>query len=494
MSRSPPSSLPRNAALDAFINALDVAAIAQVALDARRNSLRSFLSEEQLASLEHLSCTVVTPPRSGAYNVAYEVQFSDATSWIFRIPVEEWRPVDARSMRLDILAMEYIRSRTSVPIPAIHAYSCDIDNPLRHPYMIMDMVHGRLLSEVWHDATWWTGERQKAKLFESLAGFMAELAGLEFDHIGRLDRVEPDGPYFVSQFPSVSDLFAEGEYGPDVEFGPFCSTREYLTAQLNVRRTKDDNPMLAFLQMLLSALLEPQWDAAPFCLGHPDFNRHNIFVDDTGRVVGIIDWDGVFVGPRQIQALTYPLWLFLDWDTLMYGMGDSELYPGTTRDSLEDHRKFRQMYTDAIGAASGGRLAPVTRNSHIVQTLQMAITNEVVTGTNALHLGTFVFGSFSLACDVMEAIGHSGWYTTKPGEIAEVELWESDLRRLETGDYDGEDLQDSMTPQSATSAGEESVVGDEHQAMSRHSTSAIQADTGECGTTDDSLTATVQLL
>ncbi|OJT06477.1 hypothetical protein TRAPUB_2670 [Trametes pubescens] len=75
---------------------------------------------------------------------------------------------------------------------------------------------------------------------------------------------------------------------------------------------------------------------------------------------------------------------------------------------MDDHRKYRKMYTDAIGAASGGKLAPVTRNSHIVQTLQMAITNVFVTGMNVLHLGIFVFGSFSLASDVIEGIGHSG--------------------------------------------------------------------------------------
>lgn len=419
MSRSSPPSIHANEAVNAFVEALDIAVIAEVVLGARMKHFHDDPLKEQSPLPSDLSCTVVTPPRAGASNVAYEVQFSDATSWIIRIPIDEWGHVDARCMWLDILAMEYIRSRTAVPIPAIHAYSCDVDNTLRHPYMIMDKVHGRLLSEVWHDASWWTGERQKAHLFQSLAGFMVELAGLEFDQIGRLDRVERDGPYSISPFPSVGGLFLEEEEGPDDEFGPFRSTREYLAAQLDVRRAKDDSPMLAFLQMLLSALPESQWDGAPFCLGHPDFNTHNIFVDDTGRVVGIIDWDGVFVGPRQLQALTYPLWLFLDWDPLMYGMGES--YPGIARDSMDDHRKFRQMYTNAIGAASGGRLAPVTRNSHIVQTLQMAITNAFVTGTNALHLGTFVFGSFSLASDVIEAIGHSGWYTAKPDEVAEVE-------------------------------------------------------------------------
>ncbi|OJT06476.1 hypothetical protein TRAPUB_2669 [Trametes pubescens] len=301
-----------NETSNAFIDALDITVITQVALDARLKSLRNGRPMGQPEPLSDLSCTVVTPPRSGASNVAYEVQFSDATSWIIRIPIDKWGLVDAHCTWLDILALEYIRTRTSIPIPAIHAYSCDVEDPLRHPYIIMDMVHGQLLSEIWRDTSWRTGERQKANLFESLAGFMVELAGLEFDQIGRLDRVEPDGPYSISPFLSVSGLFLEEEEGPDDEFGPFGSTREYLTAQLDVRRTKNDSPMLAFLHMLLSALPEPQWDAAPFCFGYPDFNTHNIFVDDTGRVVGIIDWVGVFVGPRQPQALTYPLWLILD--------------------------------------------------------------------------------------------------------------------------------------------------------------------------------------
>lgn len=217
-----------------------------------------------------LSCSVVSPPMSGSYNIVYELQFSDATSWVIRIPtISEWGPSNTRSMQLDIIAMEYISARTSVPIPALHAYSCDTNNPLQHPYMIMDMVRGPRLCDVWYDVSWWSGGRTKENLFRSLAAYMVELASLEFDKIGRLDRVQADGPHFVAPF-AVGDIF-DDEKETRGELGPFSTVHEYLVALLDARRARSGNdPKLALLRMFVGALVDPRYDAAPFHLGHPD--------------------------------------------------------------------------------------------------------------------------------------------------------------------------------------------------------------------------------
>ncbi|OJT06484.1 hypothetical protein TRAPUB_2643 [Trametes pubescens] len=354
---------------------------------------------------------------SGSYNVVYELRFSDATSWVIRIPVSEWGPSNSRYMQLDIIAMEYITARTSVPVPALHAYSCDTDNPLQHPYMIMDMVRGPRLCDVWYDASWWSEGRTKENLFRSLAAHMVQLASLELDKIGRLDRVHPDEPYFIAPL-AVGDVFGD-EKDADGELGPFSSVHEYLVALLDTHRARSGNsPKLALLQMFVGALVDPRYDAAPFHLGRPDLEIQNINLDPaTGEVAALIDWDGVSVGGRQLNALSYPMWLTVDWDPTMY---DPEGRVGMS-DSEEDLRRYCQMYEDAVGAASGGALSCVTRNSHVPACLEMAIASEVVSTGILSHLGKYVFGSGLLTLDVLDGIEHSGWYArTSPDDVAEI--------------------------------------------------------------------------
>ncbi|KAI0369073.1 hypothetical protein BV20DRAFT_425635 [Pilatotrama ljubarskyi] len=355
----------------------------------------------------------MSPPRHGGHNIAFDLEFSDGLSWLIRIPHEEWGPIDARSMHLDIVAMEYITSRTSVPIPRLQAYSCTTDNLIGHPYMIMDKIHGIRLDSVWADPSWWTGERRRENLFNSLAGFMVELAGLEFDKIGALDRL-PDGS--VAVVPFVSGLVMIGvSEGPHEDFGPFNTTREYLNAVLALRRARETDPeslaWIALSQLFVGALPEAAHDGAPFTINFPDFDAQNIFLDGTGKVVGLIDWDGVSTHPREVGAVTYPFFLTRDWCPGMYDVDADELH------------EYRKMYTEAVRVASGGKLDAVTRNSHVVSTLYLAVFGCFGWPGMLLHMGEYVFGSDILVLDVWEGLQHGSWLTGPQDEVAQVKLW-----------------------------------------------------------------------
>ncbi|KAI8978323.1 hypothetical protein BD414DRAFT_151379 [Trametes punicea] len=340
-------------------------------------------------------------------------------------------------------------AHTTVPIPRLHAYSCDGDNALGHPYMIMDKVQGTRLADVWMIAGWWTGERRKEHLFESLAGFMTELAGLEFDQIGKPDRVHGDGPYFVAPFPSGMGLLGE-ENGPHEEFGPFKTTHAFLEALISLRRDtsrKPDASHFALLQMFVGALPNQEYDGAPFTPGHPDFDKQNIFVDDmTGRVVGIIDWDGVAIQPRELGALVFPAWLTFDWNPMMH---EASLEEGLC-DTEEDLRRYREMYTDAVRKASAGKFdgAAITRNSHVVTSLYQTITSLMALGTVIFRLGEYAFGSAALTYRLMEGIGHSGWHTGSPEKVPEVKFWERESAFA---------VDDESAPQGSNSNSEDNV-------------------------------------
>ncbi|KZV82776.1 hypothetical protein EXIGLDRAFT_729287, partial [Exidia glandulosa HHB12029] len=222
----------------------------------------------------------------GWYHVVYGVRFFCGSWCLLLLRFAAW----LRVLRCGFFASFFIASRTSLPVPKLHAYSLDCDNALGHPYMIMDFARGTRLVDVWYDKKWWTGARSKTNTLRSLARHMVELSSIEFDRIG-----------------------------PDYPLGPSTTQHEYLRALAASLQLGMPNPYSLMVELFIGTLPDPRYDSAPFTLGHPDLVSQNVFMDDdTGEVSALIDWDGVAVVPRQLGALRYPSWLTVDWDPVAY--------------------------------------------------------------------------------------------------------------------------------------------------------------------------------
>ncbi|CAL1696811.1 unnamed protein product [Somion occarium] len=381
-----------------------------------------------------LSCTVVLSPRIGSYNIVYETLFSDGIRWAIRVPGEVLTSAAARSMQLDIITQEFMSLKTSLPIPKIYRWSLDFDNPLSRPFVITDFMPGTNLSKLWHNKDWMTHEK-RIHIFQQLANWMTELSLLEFEQIGRLDFDSITDTHRIIPFPDISALLLSGQDPADSDesstirahadvnpsAGPFSSTHAYLSRKLMHRRQQSDSPMLGVLQLFLSALPDPTLDGPPFVLSHPDFEYQNVMVDHEGTITALIDWDGVFVGPRQGGAASYPSWLTVDWDPLFYGWrADASEEENAEFDSPSDLERYREMYLEAIDRASRGKLTPITRNSHIFESLDIGISKAIASSSIMHHLSKFVFGSASLVLNVKEGIKTSSWYNLDKGAIAQI--------------------------------------------------------------------------
>jgi Phosphotransferase enzyme family len=403
----------------AIIASISPLHLQELALTTRRNLYND---------LPDTTCVLSTPPRTGSFNIVYELSFSDGVKWAIRIPAQGdvFSLSRSRSFYLDIVTQRFIASKTSMPIPPIHYWSLDSNNILSRPFVIMDFMPGTNLSKLWNDKKWITGLKQE-RIFEQIAGWMTELAALEFDQIGRLDLDGASGMHRVVPFPDRSALMGEvqGRKEPDIPVpaGPFDTAHSFLSFLLSIRRHASDSPMLAVLQLFLSALPNTTLDGPPFVLSHPDFDSQNVLVDHDGTITGIIDWDNVDIRPRQGAAAAYPMWLTVDWDPLFYGWSkDASPEDNAGHDSPAELAAYRRAYLDAITRASRGRLTHITRNSHIWTTLYIALTNRIATSDIVDHLSKFVFGSNLLGYDVEEGIRGGAWYALgqSPGTIAEM--------------------------------------------------------------------------
>ena len=179
--------------------------------------------------------------------------------------------------------------------------------------------------------------------------------------------------------------------------------------------------MFVMLQLFLSVFPDPALDGPPFVLGHTDYDTQNIIVVDDGTITGIIDWDGIYVGPRQGGAMAYPSWLTVDWDPLFYGWAEDNSDEENGRfDSPTELIKYRRAYLDAVDTASNGKLTQCTRNSHIWQALWIAITNEMATAPIVSRLSKLLFGDEVLGYEIQTGISEGQWYRTGKGDIAEL--------------------------------------------------------------------------
>ncbi|KAI4518882.1 kinase-like domain-containing protein [Schizophyllum commune] len=431
MSSRSHSSTDTDGSLAEIIASIDLDLVARIALLRRRGD---FLL------LDGIRCQVVAPPSAGSDNLVYELRYNDGGHWVFRIPYGDWDDVAAHAMLSDITTQRFIATKIpSFPIPRMHGHSCDSENILRRPFMVTDFVSGTQLVKVWNDPSWWTGGRTRENTLRSIAKHMAQLASLEFDQIGSL-QVHDDGSYHICPFLALRDLLPDHPDG-DAPFGPFSSTRAFMFALLKKAREVDDSSSFSLLELLLGSLLEHQFDGAPFHLSYPDFDSQNVFVDDKGEVTGLIDWDGVGVYPRQLGALTYPSWLTVDWDPVMY-----EMYKAQPNfDSEDELHRLRSVYCDALDEVSEGRFGAVARNSHVVQALYSAITQRGFRSSIVHHLAKYIFGSQSLAFDVEDALERCPRFQKGFSGIVRYEKSNSDDTSTDESASEGSDAASGAT-------------------------------------------------
>lgn len=410
----------------ALIASLDALKIQDLALASRRGSSPNLPSS--------IYCTVKTPPRSGGYNLVYEVSFSDGLTWAVRVPYDDdvFSPSAMRSMHLDIVAQRYISSHTSLPLPRIHGYCLDGNNIIQRPYLVMDFLPGTALSKLWNDKAWISPSKRQY-IFDQLAGWMTELSDLEFDQIGRVD-VDSDGSPTIVPFPDIEDLLVRFK-GPAIEShptGPFHSASTFLDTLLRSRTQTDHDPVLHRLRLFLSALPDLSLDSPPFTLAFPDFDTQNVLVAADGTITGLIDWDGVHTTPRQGGAAAYPAWLRVDWIPTHHNW--SEDGEASERDTLDELHEYRKMYLDAIDRASAGRLTSITRNSHVWASLFAGLTDGVVTLGVVNQLSQYVFGSSAWGYQTQLRIARGPWYGSGQdphSEIARVDQSKSSSQSIQ---------------------------------------------------------------
>ncbi|KAJ3575684.1 hypothetical protein NP233_g939 [Leucocoprinus birnbaumii] len=293
----------------------------------------------------------------------------------------------------EVAAMDFVRSRTSIPVPEVFAYCSESSNPVGTEWLIMEFVQGVEMKSGWSNL----GLPQKRKLAIELVNMYDQLSRLKADCCGgiyhcfgsvddwavtaassstsrmknlRTSRWEPLRPESLRGLRSYCNCSIQGAYklGPINDFSllyfvqaipppsqtpPTFTSEEYfklLAFNGNPpNRGYYDLPTrekcVELFQSIWklypnSTVFGSQADRSTFCFSHGDLHSGNIFIDPkTGAITGIIDWEAAAF--RPLWADVYGVGWFEEGDQrFIFGAHNPQNFEGDTSPGDAELRAF----------------------------------------------------------------------------------------------------------------------------------------------------------
>ncbi|KAM5469972.1 hypothetical protein MferCBS49748_002734 [Microsporum ferrugineum] len=309
----------------------------------------------------------------GSYRV-FEATFKNGEEVIARLPYPCTLP-STYGIASEVATIDYLRLQ-GIPIPKVLAWNNSVtNNPLGIEYIIMEKANGKEL-----EATWYTmGIDERKSVMERIVAIESLLFKIKLPAYGSL--------YYTDSLPNGTEIVVLPDdnafcVGPSAEVlwwyhkrgglkanrGPWNSSiellnsvglreiewlrtygeprypREPLYREFYGKKKVDPEVQIRSLENYLSVapyIIPTQEYLNQPTIRHPDFSPNNIFINESGEISAIIDWERTSILPLFIQA-NIPKYF------QNYGDEDSEnfKYPELPKDfdSLRDNENhFRAM-------------------------------------------------------------------------------------------------------------------------------------------------------
>lgn len=281
---------------------------------------------------------------TGSFNFCISVKFNDGgPKAIIRFP-KPGHTLTARreeKVKSEVRVLEYIRQKTSIPVPRITSWGLTEESPENlGPFIIMDQVEGTLLvallrrplEEGEEDVVIMRDDIEADKLdyvYEQLAGFLLELSKLDFDAIGAITQDPHTNEWSATERPFTYNMnemaVTVSNFPLDIfPTSPFRTTQELLEyqsdenlanlrVQRNIARHGADAKRRYIARHRFRQLI-PKFckdNHGPFKLYCDDLQPGNIMADpETYKIQGILDWEWTHAMPAQF-SYDPPWWLIL---------------------------------------------------------------------------------------------------------------------------------------------------------------------------------------
>ncbi|KAI2630618.1 kinase-like protein [Hypoxylon sp. NC1633] len=261
----------------------------------------------------------------GAFNKVYEVTSDeDEETFILRIAL----PVDPEYKTLsEVATMGWMAHNSNIPVPVAVASDSSNANSIGFEWMLMTRVPGKPLADAWRSLPF----PAKVGLVERFADFSSRLFRRQLSCIG---NIYTRSPAKVQRIVAMHFFWGDHIH-QNVHRGPFTSSRDWIKARLSLNEhdchstmakcsvrndlDSDDEDALEDAERTLQIIerLSPLIDQIfppsqsgdePSMLFHDDLSMHNILVDNTGAISGVVDWECVSALPLW-KACYFPSFL-----------------------------------------------------------------------------------------------------------------------------------------------------------------------------------------
>ncbi|KAJ5542923.1 hypothetical protein N7535_005345 [Penicillium sp. DV-2018c] len=278
----------------------------------------------------------------GSFNKALLLTMDDGNEVIAKVPCPNAGPPSLTTAS-EVATLKFLRSRTSIRVPKVFAWSSDAANSVGAEFIIMEKIRGVALSETWEAMN--TLERYK--IIDQVVQIEKELGNISFPAYGSL-FLRDSLPATYRQYPLPPELDPEGLFciGPSCkrtwwhgnfvdmfrsvskDMGPWARFSEYALSIVQrelahiarsgaeVQRQLHDfdesqsideyESLLERVNMVLPILShDPRvTGVSDPVVRHTDLHLGNIFVspNEPSFIEGIIDWQSSQISPLFIQA------------------------------------------------------------------------------------------------------------------------------------------------------------------------------------------------
>ncbi|KAF5017914.1 hypothetical protein F66182_10130 [Fusarium sp. NRRL 66182] len=238
-----------------------------------------------------IKCKILPDIGLGYNHMVRILEFEDGDRWVGRLKLpslstpeksEPEQTLDTK-MTYEFNTISFLRKKTSIPIPRIHAFEARPHCSVGAPFMLMDCLKGNVGMDI--------------------ARIHVELSRVQLPKIGTIESINPDGILQQGPIPGLGGPFitATEFFEAWATHSKFGKTDEQLRAGSGQFADEIAHSTALFLPTIkkLANKLSVH-DHGPFPIYHGDFGHNNVIVDDDYRVLGVIDWEGAFAGPWEI--------------------------------------------------------------------------------------------------------------------------------------------------------------------------------------------------
>ncbi|KIA75868.1 phosphotransferase [Aspergillus ustus] len=268
----------------------------------------------------------------GGFNRVLQITMHDDTQVLIRLPYPSTEPKKL-AIASEVATLALLRAH-GLPVPRVHAYSTDANNPVGSEYIIMEKLPGKPLGDRWFELS----DKERLKVLLQLVQLEAKFHAIELPSSGSIYYARdlpsdsppihiPDSDFCIGPYAALEWWFAQRgalciDRGPcedaiDTLRNPALKELAWLRECGRPRfpferayresleyRLSEPSEHITSLESYLKitpALLPAKEFLRPV-LRHPDLQPNNIFVSDDLDIVGLIDWQHASVQPLFLAA------------------------------------------------------------------------------------------------------------------------------------------------------------------------------------------------